>query len=40
MKILALDLGKYKSVGCTYDTVTLSEKYDTIALDLRLGSSS
>ena len=31
MKILALDLGKYKSVGCTYDTVTLSEKYDTIA---------
>lgn len=27
MKILALDLGKFKSVGCLYDTVSLTERY-------------
>jgi transposase len=31
MKILALDLGKFKSVGCVYDTTTLRHKYETVA---------
>jgi transposase len=31
MKILALDLGKYKSVACVLDTLTLGERYVTIA---------
>jgi transposase len=30
MKILALDLGNFKSVGCEYDTQTTKTKYETI----------
>lgn len=30
MKILALDLGKFKSVGCVYETSTLQHKYETV----------
>src|SRR5947209_8303632 len=31
MKILALDLGKFKSVGCVYDTSSLQHEYETVA---------
>jgi transposase len=30
MKILALDLGKFKSVGCVYDTSSLEHEYETV----------
>lgn len=30
MKILALDLGKFKSVACVYDTSSLQHKYETV----------
>lgn len=30
MKILALDLGNYKSVACVYDTVTTEHEFETI----------
>jgi transposase len=30
MKILALDLGKFKSVSCIYDTACLQHKYETV----------
>jgi transposase len=31
MKILALDLGKFKSVACVFDTIGLTERYQTVA---------
>lgn len=31
MKILALDLGKYKTVGCVYETVTGGPRFQTVA---------
>lgn len=30
MKILALDLGKFKSVGCIYDTHSLQHRFETV----------
>jgi len=30
MKILALDLGNYKSVGCIYELASLSHKFRTV----------
>ena len=32
MKILALDLGKFKSVGCVYDTESQAKEYATIKM--------
>lgn len=31
MKILALDLGKFKSVGCVYETASLRHNFETVA---------
>ena len=30
MKILALDLGKFKSVACIYDTHSLEHRFETV----------
>ena len=32
MKILALDLGKFKTVACVYDTATHKATYETIKM--------
>ena len=32
MKILALDLGKFKAVGCVYDTESQATEYATIKM--------
>lgn len=32
MKILAIDLGKFKSVACLFDTETNQAHYDTVAM--------
>jgi nicotinamide riboside kinase len=32
MKILAIDLGKFKSVACLFDTETNQAEYETIAM--------
>lgn len=35
MRILALDLGKYKSVACDYEAETGRHRFTTIATNLR-----
>ncbi len=35
MKILAMDLGKSKAVGCVYDTETHKHRFDSVPLSRR-----